>query len=279
MKIAVLSDIHGNLPALEVVIAHIEAWRPDVVIVNGDVVNRGPNSHKCWERIAHKIDHEGWRMTRGNHEDFVTGWKDPQPHLLPVEAQLYQSARWAYEQFSAESIQKIESLPFELTQQTDNGGVLRAAHASPRGNRDSILPWTTNAEISDKVAPFTGVFVTSHTHRAFQRQVDNMLVVNCGSVGVPLDCDPRAGYAQLVWHKGAWRANLLRLRYDRAQTHRDFLDCNFNEVAGPSGLLMYREWRDARSYIPFWTRRYREQVIAGELDADESVRLYFASLG
>ena len=52
MRIAVLSDIHGNLPALRAVLADIDSWRPDLVILNGDLVNRGPSSLECLEIIA-----------------------------------------------------------------------------------------------------------------------------------------------------------------------------------------------------------------------------------
>ena len=54
MKLAVLSDIHGNWPGLMVVADHIERWQPDLVIVNGDVINRGPNSAACWDFVQQK---------------------------------------------------------------------------------------------------------------------------------------------------------------------------------------------------------------------------------
>ena len=61
MKIALLSDIHGNVAALQAVLADIDAWQPDQVIVNGDVVNRGPDSPTCWQMIADRRAQPGWR--------------------------------------------------------------------------------------------------------------------------------------------------------------------------------------------------------------------------
>ncbi|NJN55107.1 MAG: metallophosphoesterase, partial [Anaerolineae bacterium] len=51
MKIAVLSDIHGNLPALRAVAEHVAQWQPDAVVVDGDTVNRGPQSLLCWQTV------------------------------------------------------------------------------------------------------------------------------------------------------------------------------------------------------------------------------------
>jgi 3',5'-cyclic AMP phosphodiesterase CpdA len=68
MKFAILSDIHGNLPALQAVAAHIEAWQPDHTIVNGDIVNLGPDSVECWQFIETKQRSANWQITQGNHE-------------------------------------------------------------------------------------------------------------------------------------------------------------------------------------------------------------------
>ncbi len=69
MKLAVLSDIHGNVPALQAVVEHVEAWGPDHVIVNGDIVNRGPYSLECLQAVQEKQAVQGWQLLRGNHED------------------------------------------------------------------------------------------------------------------------------------------------------------------------------------------------------------------
>ena len=71
MKLAVLADIHANLPALHSVASHIEAWQPDGVVLAGDVVNRGPRPLECLRFVQEKQRAAGWGVVRGNHEEYV----------------------------------------------------------------------------------------------------------------------------------------------------------------------------------------------------------------
>ncbi len=102
MKLAVLSDIHGNWPALQAVVADIDAWQPDQVLVNGDIVNDGPSSPACWAYIAGRQATDGWHVLRGNHEEYVAGWLAPEPSVLrPGPAyDLTRISRWTFDQLN-----------------------------------------------------------------------------------------------------------------------------------------------------------------------------------
>ena len=76
MKIAVLSGIHGNFPALMAVTENIQGWQPDQVFVAGGIVNRGPRSEDCPLFIAKKQKNHGWQVIRGNHEEYVIDQAD-----------------------------------------------------------------------------------------------------------------------------------------------------------------------------------------------------------
>ena len=71
VKLALIADIHANLPALQVVLADVDAWRPDLVVVLGDIVNRGPHPRECHELIGARAGAAGWRLLAGNHEEYV----------------------------------------------------------------------------------------------------------------------------------------------------------------------------------------------------------------
>ena len=77
MKIAALGDIHGNYQALITALEHIENWQPDLVLVLGDIVNRGPRSKECLDLILEKSTDPGWYVIKGNHEGYVLDFEDP----------------------------------------------------------------------------------------------------------------------------------------------------------------------------------------------------------
>lgn len=71
MKLAVLADIHANLAVLERVVEVIDAWQPDVVLVGGDVINRGPLPAECLALALERQRTHGWLTVLGNHEEYV----------------------------------------------------------------------------------------------------------------------------------------------------------------------------------------------------------------
>ncbi len=272
-KIALLSDVHGNLPALQTVLDDIDRWNPDNVIVNGDVVNRGPQSCECWEIINARLD-SGWLMTIGNHEQYVLEWSEPRPDLSDIDREFFASSLWTRNLMTDRQIARIRQLPVSCSLLL-GGKHIRATHASLRGTRDGIMPWTDDDVVAEKMHPAPDVFVTSHTHRMFHGNVNGTLVINTGSVGVPLDGNVRAGYVRLVWDEmRGFSAELIRLPYDRAETERQYKLANYIETNGASAALLYAEWRDARSYMPEFFRHYGDSVRAREITPHAAVAHY-----
>lgn len=280
MKIAILSDIHGNYPALCAVLNHLEHWRPDFVLVLGDIVNRGPRSRECWQLIREQRDREGWRVLLGNHEEYVLEQASPSAPLEGPKAEIMRVSRWTMEQLGAEAVQALRVLPFSL-ELALNGHVrwpVRAAHGSMLGTREGIYPFSTAAEMRAKAGtPLPAVFCVGHTHQPLVREVGEMLVVNAGAVGLPFDGDPRASYAQLTWYHDRWHGAIVRLEYDRAQAERDFYETGFLEGAGPLARLILRELQLARGQIYSWAQQYERAVLAGELSLAQSVERFLAA--
>ena len=82
MKLAVIADIHANLAALETVVDHLTAWRPDAVVVAGDVLNRGPRPLECLRFVQERARSEGWLTLLGNHEEYVIAQSRPDAPAL-----------------------------------------------------------------------------------------------------------------------------------------------------------------------------------------------------
>lgn len=270
MKIAVLTDIHANQPAMEAVSQHLEVWRPDRIAVGGDIVNRGPHPVECLTFVQDKIQQENWQVVQGNHEEYVISQAAPDAPRSGPAFDLLRHSYWTYQRLNGQ-LADLERMPFQVSIAGPDGREVRIVHASMRGNRDGIYPETTDQELRQKIAPAPAVLVVGHTHHPLIRQVDQTLVVNAGSVGAPFDGDRRASYAQLTWHGGRWQAEIVRLEYDLRQAEQAFFDSGYIIEAGPVARLMMAEFRKARPHIFTWYRRYEEDILGGRITVGEAV--------
>lgn len=282
MKIAVLSDVHGVLPALESVLADVDAWRPDAVVVNGDMVNRGPSPLACWQLLAERQRTNSWQLLRGNHEDFVINMTLPDAPQSGPQLELQLSALWTSKRLHGQ-IAALQALPAAVHLQDAQGGVLRFVHASMAGNRDGLHRSASNTTIRKQVAPLPSVFCTAHTHWAWMRTLDATLVVNSGSVGTPFDGDKRAAYVQLTWRQpfaggGSWRAQIMRLPYDRAQAQKDFESSGYLHESGALTSVLHAEWRLAQSLWPAWVARFEADVLAEKISAAQAAAQFLSSI-
>ncbi|MCP4421847.1 MAG: metallophosphoesterase family protein [Chloroflexi bacterium] len=275
MKIAILSDIHGNMPALEVAAAHVAAWQPDSVIVNGDTVNRGPASLAAWQFVQAQTN---WRLLKGNHEEYVIGHGNGAGEQNGRLFEIHRLSYWSYLQHGGD-VAAMADLADGLSIFAPDGSELRLRHASMQNNRDGIWEKAPLNIVRKKIGTPPAVFATAHIHRPFVRQVDETLLVNSGSVGTLADGDPRASYAQVVWQNGRWDAKIIRLAYDRVCTHQAYVASGFLAEAGPIGWLIFHEWQEACSMVPGWMRRYFDLVMTGEVALETAVVTYLTELG
>lgn len=278
MKLAVLSDIHGNLPALQATLDHVDRWQPDSVVVNGDVINRGPRSRACWELIAARHEALNWKLVRGNHEEYVAKWPDSDSEATAIDFEIYQSSYWTFQQMRAEQMDAVASLPEQVSLQTGDGGVVRLTHGSMRGNTDGIYVQTSDHELREQIAPAPRVFCTAHTHRPLIRTLNGTLVVNSGSAGTAFDGDPRISYARLVWRRNRWTAEIVRLDYDRRAAARDFERSGYFDEGGPLVEIFFEEWKRAQPLVNRWAATYEEAVRNGQLSVRQSVHAFLQSI-
>ncbi len=275
MRIAVLSDIHGNVPALEVVLQHIERWGADQVVVNGDLVSRGPYSLQCLRLLQERLP--GCRLLKGNHEAFVLAsadhgadGDDPADPTFDLRRLGY----WVCRQLGP-AVEEIRGWDDHV----DLGGPgdrasLHITHGSRRGNRDGIHPATRDDELMDKLGEPRDLFVCSHTHKPLVRRFDGTVIVNTGSVGQPFDGDPRAAYGQLTLKRGDWQADIVRVSYDKARAERDFVASGFVDECGPLARLIRLEHQQSCAHVAPWRRRYLEAVEAGRITVAAAVDEY-----
>lgn len=278
MKIAIISDIHGSLPAFQTVLQDLNRWKPDHVIVAGDIVNRGPTPVPCLELVQERVEKEGWQLVRGNHEDYILQHTRPDtPRSGPVSEYL-QSSYWTYQQLNGH-IPYLESMPFQQQLFGPDGREVRAVHASMLANNIGIYTSATDDELREMAAPPPAVLAVGHTHQPLIRRIDDTLVINAGSVGLPFDGDRRASYARLEWDRDnkEWQAQIIRLVFDFAAAEKDYYRTNYLEEAGPLTHLMLTEFRHARGHLNRWHNAYASSVLSGEITMLDSVQRYMES--
>jgi predicted phosphodiesterase len=272
MKLAVLSDIHSNYAALREVTEHIEAWGPDVIVVAGDLINRGPRPLECLRFVQEKQRSRGWRTLIGNHEEYVIkNATDGEPASGP-QFEMRRSSYWTYEKLNRD-VTALQAMPFKISLPAPDGTEIRLTHGSMRGTRVGVYWHTPDAELPELIGdPLPPLFCVGHTHMPLAVRSHGTLVVNAGSAGLPFDGDTRVSYAQMTLHKGRWDAKIVRLDYDRAQAERDFSESGFLDEGGPLAQLILTELRTAHSQLYQWNARYEKALLAREITMEQSVR-------
>ena len=276
-----LADIHANYPALQAVTEHIDRWQPDKVFVAGDIVNRGPSPIECLQLVQERQRTDGWQVVRGNHEEYVIGFADPESTYNRIEYQIFQCSHWTYE-LLGKDLSSLREMPFCLDVSEPGMDKALVVHASMSGSSDGVFPFTTDSQLRSKIQTSEQspppLICVAHTHFPLMRQVDESHVVNVGAVGLPFDGDHRASYGQFSWRDGKWFAEIIRLDYDRVLAEANFTKTGFIDGAGPVSLLILDELKTAQSRLFQWTMEYQAPTLAGKITVEESVQRFLKSL-
>jgi len=185
MRVAALYDVHGNLPALDAVLADVP--RDAAIVVGGDVA-AGLFPSETVERLRALGDRVQWLRGNADRELVPADGGLAPPHIM----------EWVRAQLSEEQIAFLYGLPPSVTLDVDGVGRVLFVHATPRNDVDVFAERTP----AERVAPcFSGLdadlVVCGHTHVQFDREIAGVRVVNAGSVGMAYEDAPGAYWALL----------------------------------------------------------------------------------
>ncbi len=215
MRLAVLYDIHGNLPALEAVLDAARSDGAEGYLVGGDIAMLGPDPSACVDAVRAL----GAALVQGNTDHSIAAGRTEQPAVA-----------WAIEELGEDRVAWLASLPSGQT--LDDSRVL-AVHASPRGDEDGIDETASEAELAalleEHLPDSVELLLVGHTHIQYEREIRRFRLVNPGSVGFPFDGDGRAAWALLE----DGEVELRRTAYDVGETLR--------RIAGSSQPASVRE--------------------------------------
>lgn len=211
MKIAVISDIHANLPALETVLAHIQEQGIQHVWNAGDLIGYGAFP----DQVITLIQSLNIPSIIGNYDQKVL--KFPQKAAKWVDRKKpnkFLAFKWAYQQLSPNSLAYLWALPEEL-RFTINGYAILITHGSPASNEEHIGPLTPAKRLIELAnLAQADIIICGHSHQPFCREIQGIWFLNPGSVGRPDDGDPRASYAVLNLEPSHISVTHYRLAYD-----------------------------------------------------------------
>jgi diadenosine tetraphosphatase ApaH/serine/threonine PP2A family protein phosphatase len=213
---AILSDLHGNLEALEAVLADLERVGPESIVCLGDFVGYGASPNECIERLRPRLA----GAVVGNHDLAACG----RIALGGFNADAAAAARWTDVALSPGNRAYLEALPFAL--EWEGALLVHAAPAAPGEWRYVLSPPDAKAEMSASPLPlcfighshYAGAFDLDGGHVRYTRaaeirlEPDHRYLVNVGSVGQPRDGDPRAAY--LSFDPAARVLRHVRVEYD-----------------------------------------------------------------
>lgn len=240
MRVAVVSDIHGNLTALEAVVTDLARVAPDVVVQGGDLVAGGHRPAEVLDRVRDL----GWAGIQGNTDEML--WRPEQfdqfmsaaPTLAHVWRMVFQmQAPTTTEWIGAGRLTWLQQLPLEWRDEN-----IAVVHAAPGNLWRSPTHNASDEELAQTYGSLARRLVAyGHIHVPFVRDVGGFTVVNCGSAGMPFDGDPRAAY--LVVDDGV--PSIRRVEYDVAAEIASLLRSGY-----PDAERIAETLRTARYVLP-----------------------------
>jgi putative phosphoesterase len=216
-RLAVLSDVHGNLVALEATLAAIRAEKPDAILVAGDHALNGPQPGGVIDALR-ALEGEGALIVSGNTDiavaDFDYGAAYPQ-YSEGVPDGIRIAAEWAHDELSDEQLDWLRRLPAERRLRAADDTLVLVVHASP-GSQTRGLDQALDANVIYERASATDarVICVGHTHLPEVRDLGWKVIVNSGSAGYVFDGDPTASWALVTIDDGEVVAEIRRTEFD-----------------------------------------------------------------
>jgi putative phosphoesterase len=212
-EIAVITDIHANLPALQAALARIDELGIESVYCGGDLVGYGPHPNEVVALVAER----DIPAIYGNYDYAIA--RDLEDcgcaYITPHDRELgHGSVEWTLAHTDRRSKEWMRELPFDLRFDVGAASV-HLVHGSPRKVNEYLFE-DKPARLYERLAAAedAGVMVFGHTHKPWVRSYGGVLFVNCGSVGKPKDGDPRGAFAVLRETAGGVEATIERVAYD-----------------------------------------------------------------
>jgi putative phosphoesterase len=252
--VAAIYDVHGNLPALEAVLADLKSVSPDLIVVGGDVV-AGPMPAEVLDRLAALS--KSICFVRGNADREVVAAYDDGRYTDVTDAAdpTERVAAFAASKIDRGHRDLLASFAEPLVVEVEGVGQVLFCHGSPRSDEEIVSAATTEGRLREILAGVDqDLVVCGHTHAQFDRRVGGKRVINAGSVGMPYQGKPMGAFWLLL---GTGGVSLQRSDYDLERAVERIRATGYPDAEDMAQILL--EPPD-----PEWVADYFEQQAAGD---------------
>jgi len=249
MKIAILSDVHGNLPALDAVLDCVSEIAPDAVIVAGDLVG-GPD----FNQTTSLLDNLGSWMILGNMDLDLLKFFDGEFSYEKRASRQWGFMKWHADNADSKTIDLLRELPDH--REVALGGVppILVAHGSPRNPYESLFPNQKLERLDAAVKGMTqSVLVCGHIHIQWSRRISGKLVFNPGAVSSPLQGDLLSRFSILRYEDENWTLEHKGVEYDIGELSRRYHESGLLEAGGAISKVFLMSCQTGRDVArPFY---------------------------
>jgi putative phosphoesterase len=212
LKIAFISDIHGNAVALDAVLEDLKRNKVDKVCVLGDLCYRGPEPKRSLD-LVRSLDTD---VIKGNADEWVVrGVREGEVPEKALEI-MNTERNWTVAKLDQEDLDYLQSLPTELKFELE-GISIHAYHATPGSLFEVVLPDAEDSVVEAKLMhkESSQLYVYAHIHKPYIRYINGKVIMNIGSVGLPFDGMAKASYGLVEIEDGRLRTSIQRVSFNQ----------------------------------------------------------------
>lgn len=224
MKIAFISDIHGNAVALEAVLEDIRKKNIEKICVLGDICYRGPEPKKALE-LVRSLQAD---VIKGNADEWVVrGVKQGEVPETALEM-MNKERDWIFSKLESTDIEYLSQLPTEL-KLVEQGIDIYAFHATPASLFEVIPQNAEDILLQDKVLSKqdSAIYLYAHIHKPYIRYLNGKVIMNIGSVGLPFDGVAKASYGLISIHETGFSTSIERVDFDTEKVMKQYIESNY----------------------------------------------------
>ena len=261
MRVAIISDLHGNTFALEAILEDVARQNVDQIVIAGDSVNIHPNSKVCWDMV-NKLD---CIVLQGNHEQYM--YRFGTPDAAPEWSQpRFQMIRYFHSQFSSLDLKQMRALP--LTYYLPD---LLICHATPKDTFKTLTPKTSSLELQNLFSGTNEAFIVrGHNHNWFSLAWNNRELWSIDSAGLPLSGNTLAAYAILT-RGSTWQLEQRLVTYDHAAAVNLMNDAYIANVGALGHILRLELMTGSPHLVPFF-QKYSAALEARAITLEDAVK-------